>query len=195
MKDNSLNLFFGRPPDEKFLEDLEALKKLQENEITDLIEKIIKWHTEDEVFEKEWNKLTENLNQEQKEEKLKPIRALLFIFKGFISENVSKEELTEDLEILELPKKYADKFTELEKSVEKEFLRKVLRNEKPYENALIDIDWRIDTKNYRDGTEKKVVFIELIYSDQGDKKVAQFDLTKKSLKHLIYRLKKIEGEL
>ena len=195
MKDNSLNLFFSRPPDEKFLEDLEALKKLQENEITDLIEKIIKWHTEDEVFEKEWNKLTENLNQEQKEEKLKPIRALLFIFKGFISENVSKEELTEDLEILELPKKYADKFTELEKSVEKEFLRKVLRNEKPYENALIDIDWRIDTKNYRDGTEKKVVFIELIYSDQGDKKVAQFDLTKKSLKHLIYRLKKIEGEL
>ena len=195
MKDNTLHLFFGRQPDENFSEDLEALKKLPEAEVLELIDKIIHWHTEEEVFEKEWSKLTENLNQEQKEEKLKPIRALLFVLKEFISENISKDELTEDLEILELPKKYADKFTELEKSVEKEFHKKILKSEKPYENALIDIDWRIDTKHYRDGAEKKVAFIEFIYSDQGDKKVAQFDLSSKALKHLVHRLKKIEEEL
>ena len=43
--------------------------------------------------------------------------------------------------------------------------------------------------------EKNVAIIEFIYSDKGEKKVAQFDLNLKALKHLISKLKQIEEEL
>ena len=195
MDKKQLNLFFGHQPDEKFLEDLETIKKFQENEIFDLIEKTIKWYTDDKIFEEEWNKITENLNQEQKEEKLKPIRALLFIFKEFTSENINKEELKEDFDAFEISQKYLEHFLNKLKPVEKEFRKKSLKDEKPYENTLISIDWRIDTKHYRDGIEKKVAAIELIIYDKGEKETIQFDLNIKSLRHLIYTLKKVEEKL
>lgn len=194
MKDNTLNLFFGRQPDENFSEDLETLKKLPEAEVLELIEKIIKWYPEKDIG-KEWDEWAKEFTKDKEKEIKGALRIFVFIFKEFISKNVSDLELKEDLEIFEFPQKYIDRFTELVKSVEKEFRKKSLRTEKPYENTLINLDWRIDTKHYRDGEEKKVAVIELILSDKGEKEIVQFDLNKKSLKHLIYRLQKIGEEL
>ena len=194
MKDNTLNLFFGRQPDEKFLEDFEILKKLPEAEILELIEKIVGWYSKEDI-NKEWNEWAKKFTKDKEKEIKGALRILLFIFKEFASENINEDELKEDFETLKLPQNYIDHFLKYLKPVEKEFRKESLRTEKPYENTLINIDWRIDTKHYKDGAEKKVVFLEIIYSDKGERNVAQCDLTQKSLKHLIYRLKKMEEEL
>ena len=193
MKDKSLNLFFGREPSEDFLDDLESLKKLSEKEVFELIDKIVEWYPKENV-DKEWEEWIKHFTKEQEKEKKQAIRALIFIFKEFASGNINELELKEDFEILELSK-YLDNFIRKMEPFEKEFRKEALTNKKPYENVLVNIDWRIDTKHYRDGTEEKIAFIEFVYSSVGEKKVTQFDLTKRALKHLIYRLNKIEEEL
>lgn len=192
--DNSLNLFFGQKPNDDFLEDLSSFSKLKENEISKLINKVIEWYTKEDI-DREWEEWTKSLPKEEIEEKKSAIRIILFIFKEFASENINETELKEDFETLKLPQKYFDYFIKPLKSVKKEFREKTLKDKKPNENFLASIDWRIDKKTYRDGMEKNVAIIEFIYSDKGEKKVAQFDLNLKALKHLISKLKQIEEEL
>lgn len=194
MKDNLLNLFFGRQPSDDFLEDLEALKKLSEREIFGLIDKIIEWYPKENI-DKEFDEWEKEFTKEEIQERKRAIRILLFVFKEFVSGNINEDELKDDFEIIKLPQRYFNHFLKMLKPVEKEFRKNSLEGEKPYENALISIDWRIDAKHYRDGTENKIAFLELILFDRGEEKVVQFDLNSKALKHLIYRLKKIEEEL
>lgn len=196
MDDNFLNLFFGRTPDKSFLEDLEILKKIQEKEVLELIDRTVEWYTDDEEkFDKKWEEWVKEFSKEEIEERKKTIRILLFIFKEFVSENINKDELKEDFENLKLSQKYIDHFIEKLKPVKNEFRKNSLRSEKPYENTLISIDWEIGNKKYRDGTEKRVASIEFVYFNKGEKQIAQFDLNSKTLKHLIYRLQKIQEEL
>lgn len=192
--DNSLNLFFGQKPNDDFIEDLSFFNKLKENEINEIIDKVIDWYTKEDI-DKEWDEWTKSFTKEEEKERKGALRAIIFVFKEFVSGNVNEDELKEDFELLKISKNYFDHFIKSLKPVEKEFCKKALRDKKPYENTLLNIDWRIDKKTYRDGTEKNAAIIEFIYSDKGEKKVAQFGLNLKALRHLISKLKQIGERL
>jgi len=197
MNDYSLNLFFGTSPSNEFLEDFEILKKIPEKEIFELVDDIINIYSKENINEelKNWEKKFGKNQESEKKEKERALKVLLYLLKEFSSENVTEDEIRDDFKNLEISTKILDRFIKNVKPVEKEFRKNSLRNEKPYENVLVSIDWRLENKIYRDSSEKKVAKLEFIYSDKGEKKVAQFDLNQKALKHLIYRLQKIKEVL
>lgn len=187
----SLNLFFGRPPDKDFLEDLEIMKELQEKEVKKITDWIIKNYPTGNLDE-EWKKLSKNLKDKDKKEKI--IRAALFIFKKFAVGHVNEDELKEDFENLNLSQKYIDHFIK-KISENKEFKKRALKQEQPYRNLLGSINWRIDRQNYGHNFGENVCILEFTYLSKGEKQVAQFESGLEEIRTLKAIFNKIEEKL
>lgn len=192
-KADSLNLFFGSFPDNDFIDDLLTIKEYEEKEILDLIDHIIKWYPEEDI-DKEWEVWSKSFKEEEIKKKKAIIRAFIFIFKEFAAEKVSEIELKEDFTKLDLPLSYLEYSLNKVKS-SKEFTKKALRGNSPYENTLRNLDWRIDEREYNDGSKENIAVIEFVYANKGEKEVIQLDFNVKSLKHLILLLSKIEEKI
>lgn len=191
MNDNSLNLFFGRPPSEDFLEDLGILKKIPEKEVFEIMNWTIKYYPTGNIDD-EWKKLSKNLKNKEKKEKI--IRIFLFIFKQFAVGHINEDELKEDFKSLGLSQKYLDYFIK-KLSENNEFRKRVLRQEQPYRNLLSSVDWRIDRQNYGQDFGENVCILEFTYLSKGEKQIAQFELKLEGVKDLIFILNIIEKKL
>jgi len=193
MKTESLNLFFGQVPSGNFLDDLDDLIVLDKKEVNEIIDHILDWYPKEDI-EEEWEKWKAGLSENEVEKKQRVLRLLLFIMKEIAAERISEKEITEDLENLDFPKEYSEYILKNLKSAD-DFKKKALKEKRPYENTIRDIDWRVDNRNYLDGTEQKIIVLEVLYSSKGEKETITFDLNKKALKHLITVLRKIEDSL
>lgn len=191
MDTKSLNLFFGQTPNEDFLEDLEILKKFKEEEIIKLTDWLIENYPGGNLDE-EWKKLSKNLKDKEKKEKI--IILFLFIFKKFAVGHINENELKEDAKKLNLSEEYIDHFIE-KLSENQEFRKRALRQEQPYRNFLASIDWRIDRQNYGHDFGENVCILEFIYSDKGEKKIAQFELDLEGIRTTKAIFNKIEEKL
>ncbi len=191
MTDKPLNLFFGRPPNKDFLEDLEILKKFQEKEILELIEWIIKTYPTGNIDE-EWKKLSKSLKDKEKKEKI--ITTLLFIFKQFAVGYVNENELKKDFESLKLPQKYFDCSVN-KLSENNEFRKRALEQVQPYRNLLVSVDWRIDRQNYGHDFWENVCILDFTYFSKWEKQVAQFESGLGGIRTLKAIFNKIEEEL
>lgn len=192
MKDNTLNLFFGRQPSEDFLEDLKVLEKLKEKEVFGIIDKVIEWYPED--IDKKWEELSKNLKKKEKKEYGSLIGVFLFIFKEFAVGHINESELREDAKKIGLLDNYVNHFVK-KLSENTEFRKRALRQVQPYRNFLTSIDWRIDRQNYGYDFGENVCIIELSYYSGGEKKVAQFELDLGGIKNLKAIFNKIEEKL
>lgn len=193
MDTKSLNLFFGQPPSEDFLEDLEILKKFQEKEVLELIDWIIKYYPTGNLDE-EWEKLAKNFTDEDKNKRRKIITTLLFIFKQFVVGHVNENELKKDFESLKLSQKYFDCFLN-KLSENNEFRKRALKQIQPYRNLLVSVDWRIDRQNYGHDFGENVGVLDFTYFSKGEKQVAQIEFGLEEIKHLIFILRIIEEKL
>jgi hypothetical protein len=189
----SLNLFFGSYPDSSFIEDLSLVKEYSEKEVLELIDLVLEWYPKEDV-DKEWEEWSKNFEEKEIKKKKSVIRVFIFIFKEFASGKISEEELKEDFETLNLHLSYLNNSLDKIKS-SKDFIKKALSGKRPFENEIKNLDWSIDEKKYADGTKENIANIEIVYSNKGEKDIAQFDLNPKALKHLILMLQKIEDEL
>ena len=193
MKDNTLNLFFGRQPSEDFLKDLEVLRKFQEKNVFEIIDWILEFYSTGDIDE-EWEKWSKNFKDKEKKEKKAIIVVLLFIFKYFAVGHINENELKEDARKLNISDKYLDYFIKkLSENIE--FRKRALRQEQPYRNFLTSGDWRIDRQNYGYDFGENVCIIELSYYSKGEKQVTQFELDLEGIRNLKAIFNKIEEKL
>lgn len=189
-----LNLFFGRQPSDDFLEDLEALKKLSEKEVFELVDKVIEWYPKEEDVSKEVEEWLKKFGKKEKEKRSGLMEALAFVFRMFASGNVDENELREDIKKIDFPGKYFDYFLK-KLSKEKEFHKKAIRQRQPHRNFLSSVDWRIDKQGNGEEFSENVCVIDLTYYFKGKEETAQFSLSQDALKNLIFTLNKIEKKL
>ncbi len=188
----SLNLFFDTEPSEKFLQDLDNLKKIEEKEIFEIINFIIENYPKD--IDKAWEEYSKELGEAQKETKLSVLRIFLFILIEYASGNINKEELKKDFGKLELSEKYFNHIIEKLKNAE-DFCEKASARNQPYKNKLDSVEWRIDKQNIGSDFEKTIAAIEFNYYSKGEKQTTQIDLDSEELKKVIAIFNKIEKRL
>ena len=187
-----LNLFFGMPPNEGFVNDLKCLKNLKNDQIIELINKLIGFYSINDKYiaNEENNKWIKSFDEDDKTSKMGAIKVLQFIIREFAQKNITEDELINDFKALDLPIEYLEFIQKNSFNIiEKNF------NTLPYENNIIKIDWRIDKRFYTNNTNNTVAVIEVLYSNKGEKDFINFDLNKHALHHFINVLKNIEESL
>ena len=189
----NLNLFFAGYPDTDFISDVSFIKDFREGEIFKIIDSIIELFPKDDV-ENDWNALMKDLSEEEIKKRKAIMKAFLFIFKELASEKISESELRDDFECLAIPSNYLQYAIEKLNSIQ-EFKIKASKTKRPYDNVLRYIEWRIDSRNYNDGSKEDVAIIEFLYSLNGEKEILQLDFSHKRLLHFISLLNKIELKL
>ena len=193
-KATSLNIFFGNEPSDSFFNDLFIIEKLSDEEVFEIIDLIIEWFPKEGDIDTEWKNWTNGMTEELVALKKSLFKVLLFIFKEYSSQKVTEIELKEDFAKIGISENVINYLVK-KLNEDKSFKNKALDANRPYENYLIDINWRIDKRYYNDNTIENKAVVEFIYYCKNQKTSEVYELGLKSLDRVISILNQIKEQL
>lgn len=169
----TLFILMGREVEPDFWSDADTFKELDFDTQIDILEKTFRWFGMEKI-EDEWNKWVKDLEEEEVEKRSSAVKFILYITKQALRRKVPDEKLQDDLEKLVINQSTIEKYIQLKKEYEGEFLKEMAEQaSKVFASAVDEVDWRIERivmTPYQTDIEDTILMLRLQYFDSTGKK-------------------------